>query len=242
MIDIHCHILPAIDDGPSEIGESVEMAKIAAADGVRAIVASPHFSYGERPGFDEIKRAMVPLRKRLKEEAVPVELIRGADVRLTYELLQGIGKGDMPTINGSRYFLLELPDIIPPNLDSFLRVARRCGFVPIITHPERNYSFLSSPRKLDVLRQTGVLVQITAMSISGEFGMQVEGLSNSLLKNGLVDFVATDAHGTGHRRPVLSKAYGLVSRLLDRAEVKKIFFDNPEAVLGDRQIAVKKGQ
>jgi protein-tyrosine phosphatase len=239
MIDLHCHILPAIDDGPPEIGESVEMAKIAAADGVRVIVASPHFSYGESPGADEIKRAVLPLRKRLKEEAVPVELVTGADIRLTYELFEGIGKGDIPTINGSRYFLLELPEIIPPNLDNFLHAVRIVGLVPVITHPERNYSFLAAPQKLDGLREAGALIQVTAMSITGEFGMKIKGLSDLLLKKGLVDFVATDAHGTGPRMPVLSKAYKLLSRLLDRAWVSRIFFGNPEAVLEDREITVK---
>lgn len=238
MIDIHCHILPSIDDGPSDIVESAEMAKIAATDGIRAIVATPHFSYGEKLGIDEIKRAMVPLRKRLKAEAVPVALIRGADVRLTYELFEGIEKGDIPTINGSRYFLLELPDIIPPNLDNFLHAAHIGGFVPIITHPERNYSLLVAPRKIGGFREAGALIQVTAMSITGEFGMKVKGLSEALMKKGLIDFVATDAHGATRRMPVLSKAYKLVSRLLRPADVKKIFFENPARVLDDMPIIV----
>jgi protein-tyrosine phosphatase len=236
MIDIHCHILPAIDDGPSEIGESVEMAEIAAADGIKTIVATPHFSYGERPGVDEIKGAISSLRKRLKEAAVPIELAAGADIRLTYELLEGIEGGDLPAINGSRYFLLELPDIMPPNIDNFLHAAMIGGLVPIITHPERNYSFLSSPRKFNGLRESGALVQVTAMSITGEFGPKIKGFTESLLKKRLVDFVATDAHGTGRRKPVLSKAYKLLSRQLDKEEVKRIFFRNPEAVLEDREI------
>ncbi len=239
MIDIHCHILPAIDDGPQDIEESVEMAKIAEEDGIRAIVASPHFSYGERPGIEEIKRALIPLRKRLKEGAVPVELIGGADIRLTYELLEGIEKGDMPTINGSRYFLLELPEIIPPNLDNFLHAANIGGFVPIITHPERNYSFLSSIRKMDGIREAGALIQITAMSITGKFGMKIRGFSEALMKKGLIDFVATDAHGTAHRRPVLSEAFKVVSGTIGTKESEKIFFGNPDAVLSDREITVK---
>ena len=236
MIDIHCHILPGIDDGPADVAESVAMARIAAADGIRSIVATPHFSYGEGPDIETIELARRALEERLKEEGVPVGLVCGADVRLTYELLEGTEKGDLPTINGSRYFLLELPEIIPPNLDNFLHAAGIGGFVPIITHPERNYSFLSSPRKMDGLREAGALIQITAMSITGEFGMKIRGLSEALIRKGLVDFVATDAHGTGHRRPLLSAAYNHLSRLLDKGQVRKIFFGNPEAVLENGEI------
>ena len=236
MIDIHCHILPGIDDGPADVAESVAMARIAAADGIRSIVATPHFSYGEGVDIEAIELAGRALEERLKEEGVPVSLVCGADVRLTYELLEGTEKGDLPTINGSRYFLLELPEIIPPNLDNFLHAASIGGFVPIITHPERNYSFLSSPRKMDGLREAGALIQITAMSITGEFGMKIRGLSEALIRKGLVDFVATDAHGTGHRRPLLSAACNHLSRLLDKGQVRKIFFGNPEAVLENREI------
>ena len=236
MIDIHCHILPGIDDGPAEVVESVAMAKIAAADGIRSIVATPHFSYGEGPDLEAIERARRALEGRLKEEGVPVSLVCGADVRLTYELLEGIEKGDLPTISGSRYFLLELPEIIPPNLDNFLHAAGIGGFVPIITHPERNYSLLSSPRKMDGLRAAGALIQMTAMSITGEFGMKIRVFSEALIRKGLVDFVATDAHGTGHRRPVLSAAYNHLTRLLDKGQVREIFFEKPEAVLENREI------
>lgn len=239
MIDIHCHLLAAIDDGPPGLAESVEMARMAAADGIRTIVASPHFSYGRPPGIPEIDLAMLSLRERLREDAVQVDLLRGADIRLTYELLEGIKKGDLPTINGSRYFLLELPEIIPPNLDNFLHSVNIRGLVPVITHPERNYTFLSAPRKVFGLRDGGALIQVTAMSITGEFGAQVQGLSDMLLQKGLVDFVATDAHGAVQRKPVLSKAFKTVTRRLGAAAANRIFFENPQAVIENEEIIVR---
>lgn len=237
MIDIHCHILPAIDDGPAEMRESVEMARIAAMDGIRTIVASPHFLYGGRPAMDDLRQAVLSLRKGLEDGAVRIEVVEGADVKLTYELLDGMRKCDMPTINGSRYFLLELPEVVPPNLDNFLHTAHISGFVPIITHPERNYTFLTSPRKVDRLRDAGALLQVTAMSVTGEFGMEIQDLSLMLIKKGLVDFVASDAHGAGYRRPVLSDAYRRLSRLMKGTRLRKIFFENPEAVLENGEIA-----
>jgi protein-tyrosine phosphatase len=236
MIDLHCHILPAVDDGPADIEESVAMARTAADDGITHIVATPHFVYdGHRKG-EGILRTLEMLRNRLGEAGIPVELLAGADIRLSHELLAGLEKGDIPTIHGSRYFLLELPEVIPPNLDRFLFAARVKGFTVIITHPERNRGLLSSPEKIGMLRASGSLFQLTAMSVTGEFGSQIRSFSQMLLRKGFADFVATDAHDYVHRRPVLSTAYRETVRLCGEREAERIFFGNPAAVLDNREI------
>lgn len=236
MIDIHCHILPAIDDGPPDIEESLKMAKMAAADGVTQIVASPHYSYGRRPTSEEITYGLGILQKKVDERDIPVKLLRGADIKLTYELVEGIETNNIPTINGSRYFLLELPDIIPPNIDNFIFMAGLKEMVPIITHPERNYSLLSSPEKIGALRNSGALFQITAMSITGGFGNEIKSFSHMLLKRGFVDFVASDAHDVVRRKPILSGAYQEVSRYLREKLGERIFFQNPESVIKNGEI------
>jgi len=236
VIDIHCHILPAIDDGPGDIEGSISMARIAADDGISRIVASPHFKYDERPTIGDIRRSIAMLQEKVKEQNIPVQLLCGADIRLTYELINGIEKGDIPTVNESRYFLLELPDLVPPNLDNFLFSAELRGLVPVITHPERNYSLLLSPEKIVALRGSGALFQLTAMSVTGEFGSQVKSFSHMLLKKGYADFVASDAHGSRRRRPVLSKAYREVSGILGKKNTERIFFENPSAVIEDRPL------
>lgn len=234
MIDIHCHILPSIDDGPSDIETSIKMLKIAADDGITHIVATPHFRQDEKPTIQDIQDGISQLEESVNGAGMGIKLLSGADIRLTYELIYGIEENRIPSINGSRYFLLELPDLIPPNLDNFLFTSKSCGFVPIITHPERNYSLLASPGKIEVLRDSGALFQLTAMSITGEFGGRVKKYSHMLLKKGFVDFIATDAHSTARRAPVLSKALRVISGLLDEREVRKIFFENPEAVIENR--------
>jgi protein-tyrosine phosphatase len=234
MIDIHCHILPAIDDGAEDIQTSLEMLRIAAADGITHIVASPHYRHGESPAIDIIQRKIKQVRDAMKGKAIEVELLEGADIRLTYELLRGIEKKEIPSINGSRYFLLELPDLVPPHLDEFLLEMKGKGFVPIITHPERNYSLLSTPEKTDALRNAGAMFQVTAMSVTGDFGRQIRNFTRQLFKKGYVDFVATDAHDTRRRPPLLSKAYQETVDLLKKAETDRIFFENPKAVIEDR--------
>lgn len=215
------------------------MLKIAADDGITHIVATPHFIYNEKPTIEDIKDSVKLLEERVNREGIGVKLLSGADIRLTYELIYGIEKNEILTINSSRYFLLELPDLIPPNLDNFLFTAELKGFVPIITHPERNYSLLSSPEKIETLRDSGALFQLTAMSLTGEFGSQMKKFSHMLLKKRFVDFIASDAHSTGRRTPVLSRAYREISELFDEKEAQRIFFENPSAVIENKEINKK---
>jgi len=238
MIDLHCHILPEIDDGPDNIEESVAMSRMAAEDGITHVVATPHFSYGGNPGIDDIRQCFDKFDRRLAEEHIPLRLMRGADIRLTFELLRGIENKDIPTINNSRYFLLELPDILPPNTPAVVNSARNKGLIPIITHPERNYALQSSPGKIGNLRDAGAFFQLTAMSITGEFGNEIQQLSYFFLKKGFADFVASDAHGTNGRVPVLSRAYRAVARFMDDEKAGMLFFRNPSAVIADSEIIV----
>jgi protein-tyrosine phosphatase len=236
MIDIHCHILPQIDDGPGDTETSMRMAEIAVSDGITHMVATPHFTYNEKPTTVDISRGVNSLGDEFDGAGLPLRLLSGADVRLTYELLGGMERRDIPTINGSRYFLLELPAILPPNLGRVFSTADSNGYVPIITHPERNYTLLSSPGKLETLRRSGVLFQLTAMSVTGEFGEEIKQLSHLLIRRGYADFIATDAHDPLVRVPVLSRACKAISRLLDRKRTDRILVENPADVLADREI------
>ena len=238
MIDIHCHILPSIDDGPADLQDTLEMLRIAAGDGITHIVATPHYRHGESPTAQDIREKIALVRKEMAKNSITVELMEGADIRLTYELMEGIEKNEIPTINNSSYFLLELPDLIPPHVDDFLFEARIKGFVPVITHPERNYTLISFPEKIKALRNAGALIQLTAMSVTGNFGRQIKKFAEQLLKKGYVDFIATDAHSTKQRPPLLSKAYMETAAILDKIRVDRIFIDNPEAVIQNREIEI----
>jgi protein-tyrosine phosphatase len=236
MIDIHCHILPGVDDGPADIGTSMMMLRTAAEDGITHIVATPHFVCEGTGSVADIQSRLAELRERVGEEGTPLMLHAGADIRLSPGLIERIGKRDIPTINGSRYFLLELPEIIPPNIERFFFDAGLKSLVPIITHPERNSGLLSRPERITSLREAGALYQLTAMSITGEFGDDVQRFSRLLVKRGAVDFVATDAHDPVWRKPNLSRAHGSVIRMSGEREARRIFLENPSAVLEDRPL------
>jgi protein-tyrosine phosphatase len=237
LVDIHCHILPAIDDGSPDMDTTLRMLEIAERDNIGHIVASPHYRHGGVPSFGEIHGLLRTVQEEAGKKGIRVRLYSGADIRLTYELFEAIEKGEVPTINNSRYFLLELPELIPPRLDDFIFNAKIKGLVPIITHPERNYSLLSAPEKADSLKKAGTLFQLTAMSITGDFGRQIRKFSLYMLRKGYVDIVASDAHGTNRRIPVLSSAYRETADILSADSARKIFIENPKSVIENREIA-----
>ncbi|MGC2064322.1 MAG: CpsB/CapC family capsule biosynthesis tyrosine phosphatase [Thermodesulfovibrionales bacterium] len=236
MIDLHCHVLPAIDDGPENIETSVKMLELAVSDGITHLVATPHFFFDDSISASHIDQKFRLLKEEAKLRVPGIELFSGADIRLNYELLRAIDSGHVPTINGSRYFLVELPDPVPPNTDKLLYKAGMMKFVPVITHPERNYSLLSSPEKVDTLRNTGALFQLTAMSLTGDFGGAIQKFSHGLLRKGIVEFIASDAHNTGSRPPLLSAAYKMISGLFGSKTAGRLFIGNPSAVLENRQL------
>ena len=123
-------------------------------------------------------------------------------------------------------------------VDSFLFEIRVRGYVPVITHPERNYSLLAAPQKIEPLRSAGALFQITAMSVTGKLGRQIKKFTDHLLKKYYVDFIATDAHNIERRPPVISTAYQETSRIMGKHEADRIFLENPQAVINNTEIPV----
>src|SRR3989338_1522609 len=202
MIDIHCHILPSIDDGPSDMEESIEMCRIAAADGITVIVATPHFTPGlymadSAKVFEEASR----LSAAVERLNIPVKILTGADVAISPEVPAQLKSVEHLTINRSgRYFLAEFSHThVPPGWDRFLYSMLASGVTPIITHPERNMWFMQRPEALYPVVAKGVMVQITAMSLTGEFGEAAQEVSLFLLQHNLAHIIATDAHSATYR-------------------------------------------
>lgn len=232
MIDIHCHILPGIDDGPSEMQESIKMAEIAACDGISKIVATPHIKNTLHP-VSSIRNSIARLNKRLVNLGISIEIIQGADVNamLDVSLLKGY------TINNTQYILVEFPHShLPNSMREVLFKMMVQGYRPIITHPERNVSVLKDPRVLFELINGGVLAQITADSITGTFGVDIQECSRYLLKKNMVRFIATDAHSSHHRKPVLSQGLKAAEKIIGKEKALKLVTVNPEAVVKGRPL------
>jgi protein-tyrosine phosphatase len=211
MIDIHCHLLPAVDDGARDIRESIALLRIAAREGIREMVLTPHIHSGRwdnslqmlRPRFEAFERLV-------RSKDIDVQLHLGAEVHLLVESLTMVERGQVPFVGrwqDEPAMLVELHDgRVPPFALNAIRHLRKLGVRPIIVHPERNKDVMADPARLQPLVDEGCLFQLTAGSITGHFGRPAEQAADALLERGWVDFVATDAHNLAHRPPRMKLA------------------------------------
>ncbi len=230
MIDIHCHILPDVDDGPKSWDVSVEMCRMAFVDGITDIVATPHSN--DRYTYDRPAHAATLAQLQSRVGPSPI-LGLGCDFHLSYDNLQEVlATPERYTINGSRYLLVELSDYgIPMQIaDCFLKLGDR-GVTAIITHPERNNILRQNPQRVLEWVELGCVVQVTANALTGFWGQRVARVAAWLLEREAVHILATDAHDTQHRVPILSAARDLVAEAFGQDIAKALVEDNPRAVL-----------
>jgi protein-tyrosine phosphatase len=239
FIDIHCHLVPGIDDGPATWEESLAMARMAAADGIGTIVATPH-QLGNFAGNDgpAIRGLVDELNRLLEDHAVPLAVLPGADVRIEEDLVGRIRRGEVLSLaDQHRHVLLELPHELYFPLEPVLAQLERGAMAGILSHPERNQGLIKQPKLLRRLVDSGCLMQITAGSLMGGFGSASRVLAEWMLGEGLVHFVSTDAHGTRSRRPILSSAFARVVELTDEETAVDLCRAHPSAVVEGKGIS-----
>jgi protein-tyrosine phosphatase len=240
FVDIHCHLLPCLDDGASSGGESLAMAEMAVADGIGTIVATPHQlgNYTKNSG-NAIREAVAEFQRCLDQRKVPLRVLPGADVRIEPDLVRKIRTGEILTLgNHRRHVLLELPHDVYLPLDHLLAELAAARMVGILSHPERNRGLLGQPSVLRPLVERGCLLQVTAGSLTGMFGSQVHKFACSLIEQGLVHFVSTDAHGTKNRPPLLRAAFEQVAKLVGEKTAVDLCCRNPAAVVSGGSVTL----
>ncbi|MEW6667868.1 MAG: CpsB/CapC family capsule biosynthesis tyrosine phosphatase [Thermodesulfobacteriota bacterium] len=242
MIDLHCHILPGLDDGSASVEESLAMAKTALQDGIHTVVATPHSLDGMyMNSLGEVTGAVESFRGALAENGLDLRLFVGADVHLCPTMVERVRRGEAVTINNAgRYLLLELPpQTLPEGLHEEIFSLKIHGVTPIITHPERHPAI---QRDLGVLRDLishGALAQVTAMSVCGDFGGLVAACAEAMLGHRLVHIIASDAHSADSRPPVLSRAVEAAEEILgSREEAEWMVEGLPAAILAGRPVEV----
>ncbi|HEY8304293.1 MAG TPA: CpsB/CapC family capsule biosynthesis tyrosine phosphatase [Solirubrobacteraceae bacterium] len=202
MIDLHCHVLPGIDDGPRTIEESIVLARVAAANGIRTIVATPHASarYPNRPAA--IRELVAQLNQRLRTDEIPIEVCAGAEIAMTHAPDIDASELVQMTLGGGPWLLLEPPfSPVVTGLDRAVATARGDGYRIVLAHPERCQAFRRDPSILRELVNDGALTSITAGSLAGRFGKEVRKFALRLADDGLVHNVASDAHDHLRRPP-----------------------------------------
>ncbi|MDK6665462.1 tyrosine-protein phosphatase [Lactobacillus crispatus] len=236
LVDIHCHILPGIDDGSKDWDTSIKLAKAAVKDGVTHAICTPHTLNGRYTNHkDDIIWLTDLYQKKLDEAKVPLTVFPGQEVRLSGDLIDALDQDDILFCDeDGTYMLLEFPsDDVPTYAqDTIFKVMQR-GITPIIVHPERNKKILEEPTVLQELIEQGCLVQITASSYMGTFGKKIEEISRKFIEAGQCACFASDAHDLPKRQYQYSEALKKLSKEFG-SDLAQQYQDNARAfVNGD---------
>lgn len=238
MIDIHCHILPGLDDGAQTMEDALGMATAADKDGISGIVATPHlFRSGFGKGdLEEIEEIRTLLKESLKESQIEVNIFPGAEVHISHNLLDEIKKNkEHLVLNRSSYLLVEFPsDHIFSGVKSLFFELMSDGITPIIAHPERNTVFMRHPELLSEFIRMGALAQANSGSFLGVYGTNVQMTAVKFLKLNLFHFMGSDGHRVASSNPGLSEAFSVVSKIVGDEQGKALVDQNPRAVLEDK--------
>ena len=239
MVDIHCHLIPGIDDGSKNLEQSIEMARMAVNDGIGVIVVTPHQLGNFKKNTGDLVRAeTAKLQAELQRQQIPLRVLPGGDVRIEEPMIPMLLNGQVLTLGDHRrHVLLELPHELYFPLEPILKQLAKHNMVGILSHPERNQGLLRQRELLPKLVDAGCLMQVTAGSLVGGMGEACRELSQWMIREGLVHFLATDAHGPLSRRPLLKRAYHEAARLTDEKTAYDLCVYQPGCVAVGRDVA-----
>ncbi|WP_299744236.1 tyrosine-protein phosphatase [uncultured Rossellomorea sp.] len=238
MIDIHSHILPGIDDGANTIYDSIDMAKQAVSEGIHTIIATPHHRNGK---YDNVKSDILPLVKevndRLREEHINLQVLPGQECRIYGEILEDYQKGDILPLNQvSQYLFIEFPSSsVPRYAEKLLYDIQVEGLTPVIVHPERNAELIERPEKLYKLVQGGAATQLTASSLTGYFGKNIQKFSQQMIQANLTHFIASDAHNIRNRTFKMEEAMDYIEKKYG-IDMVYYFTENAELLIDGKNI------
>ncbi len=237
MVDIHHHLLWAVDDGAKDFETSLAMAKAAAADGVTHIVCTPHANANYPYDRAANEKKVAQLQARLDADKIALRIGLGCDFHISYDnVLDARENPAKFTVNGLGYLMVEIPDYgVPPGMTETFYELQLAGMTPILTHPERNPTLQSDYGRLGEWMRGGVLVQVTGDSVTGKMGKSAEKMAHRLLADRWVHFIATDAHNMASRPPRLSEARRLVARKYGEQYADDITTRHPLAAFDGRQ-------
>ncbi|MEJ2009201.1 MAG: hypothetical protein P8Z30_13780 [Acidobacteriota bacterium] len=233
FVDIHCHILPKLDEGPQTVEESLRMIQLARNDGISGIVATPHIIGGV---YNNTKEIIGRAISELKGLANQVEIYMGAEIRIDRGLEERVDSNEIPLINNKKFILLELPAyVIPPlnELEIIIKGLRNRQIRPIFAHPERNVPIMKDFSIMERLIRCGALFQMTAMSVTDR-AMHRSALK--MVKKGYIHVVASDAHDARKRPPILSNAYEMISKKVSSEVAERLFMCNPLRIIQGKDI------
>jgi len=234
FVDIHCHCLPGIDDGPANMSEAIELCRALVDDGIGTVIATPHQlgRFDNSNDADQIREAVRLVNKKLNENNIDLCVLPGADVRVDERVCDMLRADKIMTVgDGRRYLLLELPAEVLIDIEPLLIELGRVNVRAIISHPERCRVIVRGPHILEKWLEHSVSLQITAGSLLGEFGPAAQEAAWSFLQRGWAQIVATDAHDVCQRRPRMTAAFECIANESGRQVARNLCIENPMRIL-----------
>lgn len=234
MIDLHCHILPGLDDGSGSFEESLAMAAMAASHGIRRIAATPHCVTG---GARDVLQNVEMLQELLIDEGIPVQLHPGMEIFGTFDTAWLLREGKILTLNGSRYPLIEFAFHTDGEEETeILQTVIDAGFTPLVAHPERYDYICQEPTLINAWKRMGCLFQVNRGSLLGRYGYSAQQMGMALVHRGFATVVASDAHSPAVRTPRARDVYELLSQRISPAAAETLMRRNPERILTDKTL------
>lgn len=237
MIDLHCHLLPNIDDGPTSLDDSLRMASMAVENGISRSIVTPHIHAGRYANdLTTIQQASNSFIKALQENSIPLEIGFAAEVRIGPEILNMVTNDAIPflgQVDDYRVLLLEFPhEGIPVGSENLVDWLLARKIRPMIAHPERNKMVMRNLDEINPYVKKGCLLQLTAASVAGNFGPQAHAAAVRILQNNWAYVLATDAHNIDYRYPDLAAGRDAAADIIGSEAARKLVEDNPRTLLG----------
>jgi protein-tyrosine phosphatase len=239
-VDIHCHCLPGLDDGPAAMSDALALCRALVDEGITTVVATPHQlgRFSECNEAPQIREAVVALNEELKNNDIALRVKPGADVRVDERICKLLEEDKVLTLaDGGKYILLELPHEVLIDIEPLLIDLASMGIQAILSHPERYPSLAKKPDILLKWLQCRAHLQMTAGSLLGDFGPAAQSFALHLLKSGCVSIVATDCHNLDGRKPCMRLAFEHISNELGERLAKLVCIENPFRVLNGQDMS-----
>ncbi len=237
MIDTHCHLLANIDDGASSESETYEMSRLARADGITTIVATPHCFDGKYQIKPDLVRALSRnLTQDLRSAGIQVEVLPGMEVRIGPEIFKHLENNEILPLNEGKYILLEFHRAdVPVGFENFFEKLLESGYKAALAHPEKNLAIQDAPENvyklITMFKPWEILIQITSDSLTGASGFRAKKCAERLLKHNLAHLIASDAHSAGERVPRLSEAINRAAKIIGEEDAAQMVNQIPRAAL-----------
>lgn len=233
LVDIHCHVLPDIDDGPGDWQQSLEMSKIAYDNSISTIIATPHWIQGTswQPTYNTVLQKIDKLNELLLSEKVNIKILSGMEVGISENLVDLLNSGEVLTLANSNYILIEIPFVsLPFGLEEIIFKLVSAGYIPLLAHPERNKELQANPGRISDLIDRGALTQITTGSFCGDWGESAMECSIEFANMDTIFTLASDGHSAGSRPPEMLEGIEVLEELIGENKVQEIL-SNSEKII-----------